>query len=935
MNHCSSLANKKFVSTNGNTTQKSSTSSCNIHNVQQFGDFSRFPRDGSNNGDSIISSSGSLHQNKQNTLKRYKDNTIDDYFKCKRSYSDDTRNKKPKIISISSTSSDEDDTICFSAVRAAKNREINKTSFNNGRKSNISNSRVFENDKIDSNDDLLAYITSQEENTEFLISLHNDASNIRQKHYIDHNKNIQLPPINTTHGTNYQKLLEDDLDFFESLTETNDNKFIDLLCSINRDCEKVTPTRVRNELPLDLFLQNFNSNQHHSQPVLCHKCGSQVDSNNTQKEYKFKYVREIKENNDESNKTIASKNKYQETDSGSITQNNFWSDLDFNRIKQQSEHSSSVLQTLGESNNRKDDFICLQSLAFARNEPGLLNYSISSSNSTNFTQMKTTQSSQVIENSISKTQDEIGLFHKRNSLFSTHSSSLFTTQETPNSSSQIIQKSSPILESNNNIEMSDLKVVNQSYDLYKYEPDEKASREVIQNSTLMSLESIADENLNKSILYSAQFSTKFDSSSLINIDLNKQEAKENLDTNKIHILQNVVLDNALINHHRNISAPNKSIQTLESRVLRDINASILNQDTPKAKHPILSSSNVKETQISTTTKFVENMPFDSKASCKSQKENDFQNDVNNLKEFLTEKMQDIGQYLLKNQNQDNARKIVSLLINNSTCTKRVNFRELYYQIKLKNFVKFQNEINKAIDLISCIIDEPPWDFGILAMQKGLVYGDLKITLSENEIINCNIPGGSLVPQDQRNITKLESDASFILIVEKDSVFQKLLDEDLPNRTATKTLYIFKAKGYLDISTRLFVKKLWQILKIPVFALVDADPCGIEIMLTYRFGSLALCHLSRYLALPSLRWIGIHPSEIISLNITREPLTKRDQNKIRSLLTRPYMHFVPKIKEELELMLKKDFKAQIEGVMKSENYMRNFYIPSKLCAQDFI
>lgn len=49
--------------------------------------------------------------------------------------------------------------------------------------------------------------------------------------------------------------------------------------------------------------------------------------------------------------------------------------------------------------------------------------------------------------------------------------------------------------------------------------------------------------------------------------------------------------------------------------------------------------------------------------------------------------------------------------------------------------------------------------------------------------------------------------------------------------------MFKAKGYLDISTRLFVKKLWQILKIPVFAFVDADPCGIEIMLTYRFGSL--------------------------------------------------------------------------------------------------
>ncbi|GJQ85645.1 Spo11 [Trypoxylus dichotomus] len=273
-------------------------------------------------------------------------------------------------------------------------------------------------------------------------------------------------------------------------------------------------------------------------------------------------------------------------------------------------------------------------------------------------------------------------------------------------------------------------------------------------------------------------------------------------------------------------------------------------------------------------------------------------------------------------------KIVDLLLKDSFCTKR----ELYYQ--MKNFVKHQIQINAVVDLISSVIEEPPWEFGVLATQKGLVYGDLTITLSESEVINCNTPGGTLVPQNLNRITKLESNASFILIVEKDSIFQKLLDEDLPNQLP-RSFIMITGKGFSDVSTRLFVKKLWQILYIPVFALVDADPSGIEIMLTYRFGSLALAHLSDQLALPSLRWIGIHPKEIISLNITRQSLTQPDKRKIRSLLMRPYMDSVPKIREELEVMLQRDFKAEIEGVMKGNNYLRNFYIPGKLCAQDFI
>jgi meiotic recombination protein SPO11 len=48
--------------------------------------------------------------------------------------------------------------------------------------------------------------------------------------------------------------------------------------------------------------------------------------------------------------------------------------------------------------------------------------------------------------------------------------------------------------------------------------------------------------------------------------------------------------------------------------------------------------------------------------------------------------------------------------------------------------------------------------------------------------------------------------------------------------------LITAKGQPDVATRLFVKKLSD-LDIPILALVDADPYGLEIMSVYTTGSM--------------------------------------------------------------------------------------------------
>lgn len=54
-------------------------------------------------------------------------------------------------------------------------------------------------------------------------------------------------------------------------------------------------------------------------------------------------------------------------------------------------------------------------------------------------------------------------------------------------------------------------------------------------------------------------------------------------------------------------------------------------------------------------------------------------------------------------------------------------------------IKEQKTTNNAISDISRMIGVGCWDLNVTA-QKGLVYGDLRLIISNGETINCNVPG---------------------------------------------------------------------------------------------------------------------------------------------------------------------------------------------------
>ncbi|KAF9811994.1 hypothetical protein SFRURICE_021351 [Spodoptera frugiperda] len=271
-------------------------------------------------------------------------------------------------------------------------------------------------------------------------------------------------------------------------------------------------------------------------------------------------------------------------------------------------------------------------------------------------------------------------------------------------------------------------------------------------------------------------------------------------------------------------------------------------------------------------------------------------------------------------------KVHELLSKNLTVTRR----ELFYQ----NVMRLRNQciLDLAVRDVCCLLETPPWTLGIVATAKGLIAGPLTLHLRDGSVVDCTAPGGVLIPQDIVGIKEFQSTAKYILVVEKDAIFQKLLDEGALLRLGP--VIIITGKGYPDVCTRQLLNRLCSELRLRALALVDADPHGYEIFLTYKYGSLSQSHLSSSLACSSLVMLGARHSDVMTLAPTeaRLPLTELDKRKIVNLLKRPYLNNSQAgacIKEELTVMLSSGTKAEIEALAPTAAALCDAYLPAKI------
>ena len=275
--------------------------------------------------------------------------------------------------------------------------------------------------------------------------------------------------------------------------------------------------------------------------------------------------------------------------------------------------------------------------------------------------------------------------------------------------------------------------------------------------------------------------------------------------------------------------------------------------------------------------------------------------------------------------------IHELLVKDLHATKR----EVYYtDVKLFNEQKVSD---KSIEDAAIMLYTTRNSTHIVATANGTCIGRLRIR-DKTDIIDLEGlgSGGWRISPFLDNIEIIESDAEFILAIEKEAAMMRFAEDRFWRKYPC---ILLTAGGVGDIATRMFLKRLNKELNLPVFSLVDSDPYGHYIHSVYLRGSKRLSYESPFLATPDIKLLGVLTRDLDKYKIpevARLKLEKVDVKRIKDLLNEEFVKRNKAWEEDLKLSLKENVKAEIQALSTHGfEFLTEKYLPEKLTTGDWI
>jgi len=273
-----------------------------------------------------------------------------------------------------------------------------------------------------------------------------------------------------------------------------------------------------------------------------------------------------------------------------------------------------------------------------------------------------------------------------------------------------------------------------------------------------------------------------------------------------------------------------------------------------------------------------------------------------------------------------------------------SIRDLYYALKRtipgtkENTVEDQSESDPVIEDLEAALDTLRERLHLQADRKGYVAGPLIVNDSGDKI-DCSKMGSSgwAIPSNtEPEMIKFEKcTAKFVLVIEKDAVWQRLNQDKF---TQKHNCLILTGKGQPARGCRRLINRLHKELKLPIYVLCDGDGWGMYIYSVIKQGSINLSFLSDRLGTPAAKYIGLTTRDVekydIPKNVTIQ-LNKGDIKRVNEMLK--YVWFKPKEwQDELRNMLKVGYKLELEALSaKGIKYISEKYLPRKIKEKDFL
>ncbi|XP_078179890.1 spo11/DNA topoisomerase VI, subunit A protein isoform X3 [Carex rostrata] len=175
---------------------------------------------------------------------------------------------------------------------------------------------------------------------------------------------------------------------------------------------------------------------------------------------------------------------------------------------------------------------------------------------------------------------------------------------------------------------------------------------------------------------------------------------------------------------------------------------------------------------------------------------------------------------------------------------------------------------------------------VVPVGKGLVMGWLRFKESDRTISCIKNPNTEHpIPVCLEDVEDMVSVAQYILVVEKETVFQRLANDKF----------------------------------------CDRNRCIVITQMAYD---------AKLMRVPEMRWLGVLPSDFGEFNLPDRcllNLTPEDKRKAETMLSRCYLiKDAPQWRTELEMMLHKGVKFEIEALSAiSFSFLSEVYIPTKI------
>jgi DNA topoisomerase-6 subunit A len=191
-------------------------------------------------------------------------------------------------------------------------------------------------------------------------------------------------------------------------------------------------------------------------------------------------------------------------------------------------------------------------------------------------------------------------------------------------------------------------------------------------------------------------------------------------------------------------------------------------------------------------------------------------------------------------------------------------------------------------------------------------------------------GAYTVPRSLEHLA-FESDARFVLVIETGGMFQRLHNHRFWD---AHPCILVEMAGVPTRATRRFVRKLADDLDLPVYVFTDCDPYGFaNIYRTLKAGSGNAAHMSHLYAVPSARFLGVTPHDIVEFGLedATHPLDEADRKRAHDALDHdPFFRAHPKWREAIEEQLRMGVRAEQQALAKwGLKFVLDEYLPRKL------